>query len=491
MSLSFDTESVPEAAPAEWRAFWVDAFHPAIKSGQEIEQLVREVRAANCNTIIAQIRRRADSYYNASLEPRAPDLQNQPDFDPLASLIEQAHGAGLEVHAWLAAMPIATAAALPTDAGHIYHSHGPTATGDALWLTLTADGGQVSEGTYHIDPGHPAAAQHLVDVSLHLLAHYPVDGLHFDRFRYPGKQFGYNPVSLARFRAVTGAAGTPAPDDPAWQAWRRDQVTNLMRQIYLEATALKPQVRISVATIAWGNGPTTESQWLRSSAYASVYQDWFSWLREGILDLAIPMNYDREADARQKAWFDRWLEWEKDQHCDRHLAVGLGAFLNSIEHTLDQARRVRAPSANGGQAQGLSFYSYASTSVQNLPRTAFLFALSEGQAAADDMVLFPTFVSTPVMTWKSQPDCGSIKGFVSFEDGRPGDGVSLLLTGDDGIDLPPLAAAGTGFYGATGLLPGIYTVTPLLGDSTLTETVVTVTAGEVATADIGLLAKFW
>ncbi len=491
MSMPIGSDFAPEAAPAEWRAFWVDAFHPALKSGQEIEQLVREVRAANCNTIIAQVRRRADSYYNASLEPRAPDLQSQPDFDPLATLIEQAHANDLEVHAWLAAMPIATAAAPPTDPGHIYHSHGPAATGDALWLTLAADGSQVSEGTYHIDPGHPAAAQHLVDVSLHLLAHYQVDGLHFDRFRYPGKQFGYNPVSLARFLSATGTAGTPAPDDPDWQAWRRDQVTNLMRQIYLEAAALKPRVAISVATIAWGNGPATDLQWQRSSAYASVYQDWFSWLCEGILDLAIPMNYDREADARQKVWFDRWLEWEKDHRCDRHLAIGLGAFLNSVEHTLEQSRRARAPSANGGRAQGICFYSYASTNVQGLPRTALLAALSDGLPAAGDAPLFPTFVPTPVMAWKKHADCGSIKGFVSFEDGRPGDGVSLLLTGDDGIDLPPVVAAGTGFYGVTGVLPGRYHVTPLLGDSTLPATAVTVTAGEVATADIGLLAVFW
>lgn len=475
----------PIATP-EWRGFWVDAFHPGIKSRTEIEQMVSEVRAANCNAIIAQVRRRADSYYSHSLEPGAADLLSQPDFDPLATLIEHAHAAGLEVHAWLAAMPVATAAAPPADPLHIYHRHGPAAAGDDHWLTLAADGSRVSEGTFHLDPGHPAAAQYLVDVSLHLLTNYQVDGLHLDRFRYPGKQFGYNPVSLARFQAAAGVAEIPAPADPIWQGWRRQQMTQLMRQIYLEATALRPGLKLSLAAVAWGNGPATEAQWQAGSAFASVFQDWLGWLGEGILDLAIPMNYDREADARQKAWFDAWLSWEKDHHLDRHLVIGLGAFLNSVEHSLDQVARVRAPSANGGRAQGLCFYAYANTNVKLLPRASFLSALTAGEAAP-----FAAFVPTPLMPWKSNPITGSIKGFVSYEDGRPGDGARLLIKGADGVELPPAVASGTGFYGVARLAPGDYTLTPVLDGLPLSTSMVTVRAGEVATADVGLSTRFW
>jgi hypothetical protein len=263
-------------------------------------------------------------------------------------------------------------------------------------------------------------------------------------------------------------------------------MTHLMRQIYLEATALRPDVKLSLAAIAWGNGPATEAQWQAGSAYSSVFQDWLSWLREGILDVAIPMNYDREADPRQRAWFDAWLAWEKGHHFDRHLVIGLGAFLNSIDHTLDQVGRVRAPALNGGRAQGHCFYAYANTNVNRLPRAALLSALAEGERAA-----FPTFVPPPAMPWKTAPGFGSLKGYVSFEDGRPGDGVSLLLTAEDGVKLPPIVVSGTGFYGATRLLPGRYTLTPLLADAMLPPTTATVQAGQVTTSDISLLAKFW
>ena len=246
---------------SEFRAFWVDAFHAGIKSPAEIDQLIRDVRAARANAVLVQVRRRGDAYYNRSIEPRARRAAETAGLSiRLAYLIEAADVArpSIEVHAWLAALPIATASAPPTAPEHIYHSHGPAAPGEEMWLSVAADGSLAAEDTLSLDPGHPAAAQHIVDVVLDLVRNYSVDGIHFDRIRYAGQAFGYNPVSLARYAAATGATGVPAPTDPAWQAWRRDQVTALMRQIYLETIALKPKLKISAATITWGNGPASE-----------------------------------------------------------------------------------------------------------------------------------------------------------------------------------------------------------------------------------------
>ena len=65
-----------------------------------------------------------------------------------------------------------------------------------MWLSVAADGSLAVEDTLSLDPGHPAAAQHIVDVVLDLVCNYRVDGIHFDRIRYVGQAFGYNPVSL-------------------------------------------------------------------------------------------------------------------------------------------------------------------------------------------------------------------------------------------------------------------------------------------------------
>ena len=469
---------------SEFRAFWVDAFHAGIKSPGEIDQLIRDVRAARANAVLVQVRRRGDAYYNRSIEPRAAELRKQPDFDPLAYLIEAAHAARprIEVHAWLAAMPLATASAPPAAPEHVFHSHGPAAPGEEMWLSVAADGSLAVEDTLSLDPGHPAAAQHIVDVVLNLVRSYRVDGIHFDRIRYAGQAFGYNPVSLARYAAATGATGTPAPADPAWQAWRRDQLTALMRQIYLEAIALKPKLKVSAATITWGNGPANDAEWQQASALTGVFQDWPGWLRDGILDMAIPMNYDREADARQKVWFDNWIEWEKNHRSGRHLVIGLGAFLNTAQDSATQVRRALAPSVRGMTAQGVAFYSYAVTDKAGVPREDFFRALTSG-GPADAHPIFAARVRPPLMTWKSRPVTGYLKGFVRHPDGRSGDGMTVDISGPV---WRTMIVAGTGFYGAADLPPGHYDITVTCFGQPLAAAQVAVRAGRVATVDLAL-----
>ena len=469
---------------SEFRAFWVDAFHAGIKSPAEIDQLIRDVRAARANAVLVQVRRRGDAYYNRSIEPRAPELRKQPDYDPLAYLIAAAHAArpAIEVHAWLAALPIATASAPPAAPEHVYHSHGPAAPGDEMWLSVAVDGTLAAEDTLSLDPGHPAATQHIVDVVLNLVRNYNVDGIHLDRIRYAGQEFGYNPVSLARFAAAYGIPGVPAAADPTWRAWRRDQVTALMRQIYLETVALKPKVKLSAATITWGNGPANDAEWRRSSALTGVFQDWPGWLRDGILDMAIPMNYDREFDARQKVWFDRWIEWEKNHRASRHLVIGLGAFLNATADTVAQAQRALAPSARGERAQGVAFYSYAGTDKDGLPSADFFRALTR-VGAAGAQPIFAARVKPPLMAWKARPSKGYLKGFVRHADGRPGDGLTVEISGPK---WHVMTVAGTGFYGAAGLPPGRYAVTVTCFGQPLAAAEAEVRAGKVATVDLAL-----
>ena len=95
---------------------------------------------------------------------------------------------------------------------------------------------------------------------LNLVREYDVDGLHLDYIRYPeradGQSWGYNETSIARFNARNGRTGRPPSNDPLWNQWRRDQVTALVRGIYLGALAIKPEVKISAAVIPWGDGPT-------------------------------------------------------------------------------------------------------------------------------------------------------------------------------------------------------------------------------------------
>src|SRR5687767_14116446 len=290
------------AGPAQFRAYWVDAFGDELWTPAKIDKLVQESKAANMNALVVQVGRRGDCFCNNASMPRTHANIAPRPYDPLQYLIDKAHPAGLEVHAWIITTAIwtqSTAIPRPPDPTHVFNTHGPSKTGYDNWIMTRDDGANRIGNDYYLDPGHPAAADYIAEMYLSVIRNYDVDGVNFDRVRYPdtsGPQtWGYNPVSVARFQEATGRTDTPLSTDPQWSQWRRDQVTNVVRKVYVEAYAIKPHVVISADTITYGYGPqSTVGGWEGTRTYVEVLQDWRAWMREGILDLNIPMNYKRE-----------------------------------------------------------------------------------------------------------------------------------------------------------------------------------------------------
>ena len=146
------------------------------------------------------------------------------------------------------------------------------------------------------------------------MRNYDVDGVHLDQVRYYEGQplrWGYNPTSVARFNAQFNRdpSTQPLPEDPDWIAWRRDQVTALVRRVYTQTKAIKPNVAVTAAVVTWGRGPVTDADWQKQAAYSAVLQDWRSWLKQGIVDYLLPMDYFRESNE-QATWFDTWTQWQ-------------------------------------------------------------------------------------------------------------------------------------------------------------------------------------
>ena len=315
-------------------------------------------REANLNALFVQVRRRGDAYYLKSFEPRADDPDFAPGFDALQYLIDRAHAGPqrLQIHAWLATLPIWGERDTPPAApNHPFNLRGTSAGANDTWLMYRDDGaawaGTGTSGIYYLDPGNPEVQSYTTLVYTNLLRNYDVDGIHLDQIRYyegDALRWGYNPASVARFNARFGLdpSSQPAATDPQWIAWRREQVTALVRRIYVEAKAIKPNVAVTAAVVAWGRGPQTADDWERQAPFASVLQDWRGWLDEGIVDYLLPMDYYREA-GEQSAWFDTWTQWQVSHPGKRGVVLGMGSYLNSADGALAQLGRARAwaPSA--------------------------------------------------------------------------------------------------------------------------------------------------
>ncbi len=551
------------ANAAEYRGYWVETFNTPLGTASDIGRVIDAAVASNANALFVQVRRRGDSWYFDSKEPRAEVSFG--DADPLRYLVEQAHARNIEVHAFVIVGSIYNgdpAVSRPKDANHVFNTHFWDASASALipasdprqWATrslphnlvlsstsnVTYDG-QRYGSEWYIDPGHPDAAAYTVEVLTHLVSRYDVDGLHLDRIRYPeapidrpsgeplGINVGYNERSVARFVARHGSAaryyegaeaGYPVSNDPLWNRWRRDQVTALVRRIWLEATAVKPTIAVSAALITFWTGPTASGGFEKTEAYYRVFQDWESWAEEGILDALAPMDYKREHDAAGRAQFDDWMEFTKRiaRENGRHSIIGLGAFVNSVEGTLRQTRRAlaRAPFESGNaSADGVIFYSLGSTSPGSpggtnddvtsnpysyptpgqstplRPAADFFSALRTGSTAAgarlEDPALTPLFASpveTPSMPWKESPTTGHLMGIARLSGGIVADGASVVAENAITGATRTTTADGNGFYGFIGLAPGMWRLTATLGGATLSGGAVEIAAGRVARGDL-------
>ncbi len=454
-------------APAgvEWqgqlRAFWVDIWNDGIKSPAQIEQLIADAHTANANALFVQVRRRGEVDYNDGPEPRDGDPNLTPwPFDPLASLIEAAHNANppLQVHAWIVTLNVWNSGYESTDPErHVYYLHGcgwECYWDDPQnWLSYGYNGADLVPSEF-LDPGHPGAAQYTVDLCTDLVRRYNVDGLHLDYIRYQEEwdnfYYGYNKTSIDRFNAAYGREGLPDPHDEQWMAWRRQQVTELVRRIYLETLAIRPSMVLSVAAIAWADAPY-ELGWEQMTAYRRVFQDWRAWLEEGIIDLAMPMDYQREDNDLEWGWYWNWIEWQKDHQYGRGVVIGPGPFLNHVWGGINQIWKAIGSSQEGNYPVGVAIYDYALTNVDGIPNSDFYAALSQPSDYYGDPP-FPTWVNPPVLPWKANPTTGYLMGLATDSD-SPLAGVEVTLTGPV---QRTIWTDGNGFFGAANLPPGNY-----------------------------------
>jgi len=477
------------ASAAEYRAFWLDAFHNGFYKQSQVDALLGvpgtsaagTIREANCNAVIIQVRKRADVCYPSGVgEPYMSGL-SPANFNALAALIKAAHDTTggkkrIEVHCW--------SVAFKTAKGVVYRQHTNSPTGsltnfDNYWPTRLSSttGAENSDGAF--DPGHPKALEYLVNTHMDLVnfqtAAGPdgtdghIDGIHYDYIRFEASTEGYNPTSVVRYNARYGLSGDPASTSEQFKQWRRDQCTAFVRQMYARIQKTKPWVKQSGAVVTWHPEPasSTRAAFQATRPYYDVYSDWDSWQQEGIVDMTVQMAYFDWAGAHTADYIG-WMNFGKDRKFNRHMIIGPGIYLNSLGNAILELQMTRDPSPAGNYSQGFCGYSYA------VPYVSGTWAGFTNSLVPN---VTPTWDDIPTMPWKTSPTTGHIMGTVTIVGtGAWADGATVSLTG-------PVSRVqtndGTGFYAFIDLPVGSYTVTASLGGYPSATGTVAVALGEV------------
>ena len=267
------------------------------KQKEELINILDKYVAANINTVLLQTRVRAATIYPSNIEPWDKCLTGRengnPNYDPLAFAVEECHKRGLEIHAWIAAMPVGSS----------------TSLGCKLMRKKGFNIRNFSTGAY-VNPADPKFAKYLGDICVEITKNYDIDGINLDYIRYPD--------------------GWPNPsykngDTPDA---RRENVTNVVKEIYRRVKTLKPWVKVSCSPI----GKYDDLSRFSSKNYNAkhrVSQDAQFWIKTEIMDQLYPMQYWRDDN-----YYPFCADWIENSN-GHDIISGLGTyFLDSREGNL-------------------------------------------------------------------------------------------------------------------------------------------------------------
>jgi len=254
------------------------------------------------NIVFIQVRGRGYAFYNSDIVPKHPKIETE--FDPLDYAVTLGHALGIEVHAWMNSYILWSSKTPPENPEHLYHTqkgwteaniHGKMDS----QIKLSEPQSPQWEGVY-LSPTHPEVNPYLLSVYSEIINSYNIDGIHLDYIRFQDEVYGYNKSGMAVFENIYDinprdiVRGIISPrfgwsqefvDSMyvAWDKFRRDAVTELVRNIYHEVH--KPGHNIKLSAAVKPNIIDAKYRW---------YQEWDKWVQEGIIDFVVPMNYFKE-----------------------------------------------------------------------------------------------------------------------------------------------------------------------------------------------------
>lgn len=308
-SLSNSYTMTELASPLPYRAVWISYLewqHTDFSSSQafeeDISQMLEQCADAGLTVVIAQVRPFGDALYPSELFPYShlcTGTQGQdPGFDPLAILVEQAHLHGLELEAWV-------------NPYRLQNSGIPASLSDTSLAVSHPDWVKQVDGGLWLDPSREEVQAYIAEGVRELCDNYAIDGIHFDDYFYPTTDASFD---SAEYESYCAGGGLLSLDD-----WRRENVSSLVARCYEVAHD---------CGVRFGISPQGNLQ----NNLTAQYSDVTRWLSEpGFADYLMPQIYwglDWQSGNDTASAFDcclaEWLALPRAEGVA--LYAGLGAY---------------------------------------------------------------------------------------------------------------------------------------------------------------------
>lgn len=261
-----------------------------------------KLKSLGINTVFFQVKPDGTALWPSQILPWSDMLTGKigedPGYDPLQFMLDEAHSRGMRVHAWFNPYRVTTNIKPST----INELSRTTSLRPASVYVLHRDWIRTSGDRLVLDPGIPEARDWITSIVAEVVARYPVDGVQFDDYFY------------------TETARSQLNDNQTWQQygrefaskadWRRHNTELLISQVSRTIKQLNPNVEFGVSPAGvWRNishdpaGSATRG----AAAYDESYADTRRWVQLGLLDYIAPQIY--WPFSRDAARYDVLARW--------------------------------------------------------------------------------------------------------------------------------------------------------------------------------------
>lgn len=331
----------------EFRGVWVHTIEQnyfADLTSEQIKDTLRKqldiFQKCGFNVLLFQIRPEADAFYKSDIEPWSRYLTGEqgkepddPDFDPMAFLIDECHKRCMEFHAWMNPYRANIKVSNPLAWGHIY--------GEKRYMFITY-------GTQLLfNPGVPECRDYICNVVKDVVTRYDVDAIHLDDYFYPYPIKGLKFPDDATFKRYGIPAGYTIDQK---SDWRRDNVNKLVHQLSDTIHSVKPWVRFSISPFGiyrnkkqYEDGSNTNGL----TCYDDLYADIMLWVKNGWINDCIPQLYWE--DGHKNADYTTLINWWAQNTlapCKFYVGQDVSRTYRQFSRKLTLSREIRKVEGN-------------------------------------------------------------------------------------------------------------------------------------------------
>ncbi len=336
-----------ESQSVEYRGVWL---RPVQTTAQEVDDYVQKLYDTGINLICIET-----LYNNCMIMPMPSDslFEQNPawkGFDMLQAFIDSCHKRGMELHIWLPVYYV----------GHEGIENEKLSVGykKPEWLSIT-DQGKTMGATnpskfYMLDPSNSEVKEFLLKTYEWILKKYDIDGFELDYIRYwerGSEDYGYNEALVNAFKEKYGVKPEYNVYAKYWDDWcdfRAEFVTDMVRSIRTLIDETRPGTVLSLDV---GGYPDVAKEYL--------YQDYLSWLNEGMVDLLHPMCYGEYYD-------EVFVDLAERCGTRTMLSVGLGTFDDAISSACIKRQAILVNNVGGNGSCYFEATSYFSRMMPKL-----------------------------------------------------------------------------------------------------------------------------